>query len=785
MPNAILGGIPTMSSTPAGTTTTAVSGDFSLNIFPALFTGTTARVLVGLWRDTDHAEAIAATIPGLVTWRDPSDASRMYVWHATETISPEGFHEVTVTADENPQLFQKLLDDAVRARMLELGFTEKHGSFVNYGKGSLLTTIPALSQSLTEPIGIYPRIILEGFFTRNANEVLVHGIVADVLYTTRFDVSVAELVQAGLGEELLGEYVLLMPDAPDVAQYPNLARRTIGSISGYRGNVVTLNDRRDETLAEIATTAVMPEPTRPLLEKYLTARYQTAFTSGQLALQKKLRELVQPGKRFKLTNAVRERVAGSGPLQLLPGLTADIGEMIRVNNAAFPARQLTPPRYSFDPAGDKLDRRIDSGLHRFGPYDRERVAGKRFRILVIAPTDNKGDVSVALTKLQNGLRTSKNVFGGLRSMYRLGNVEIRTVFATVAAAKPMAGYAQAVTEALKDTAAPFDLALVVIHARHRELPDSENPYFQTKALLLSLAGIPTQALTIEKLRKSDDELQYILNNAVLACYAKMGGTSHVLRAPASEDGATELVFGIGRALTRTARLRNADETIGFATVFRANGEYLYNDCTPYCHPKDYERALEETIKRSVERVAEFEQLPPGSVLRLIFHVHRRTGKREVQPILNAVRKLPKYKIEYALLHVNEDHPIQLYERQRKNSQSGQTVVGVLPERGISVFLGPRERLVTFVGMRQYRGQGMPMPLRVTLDRTSTFKDLEYIVQQMFALSFMSARSMTPAIKPVTIGYAEQLARMTGHLRGVQAWTVEMIQNKLGRKLWFI
>jgi hypothetical protein len=80
---------------------------------------------------------------------------------------------------------------------------------------------------------------------------------------------------------------------------------------------------------------------------------------------------------------------------------------------------------------------------------------------------------------------------------------------------------------------------------------------------------------------------------------------------------------------------------------------------------------------------------------------------------------------------------------------------------------------------------MPMPLRVTLDRSSTFTDLEYIVQQMYALSFMSARSMTPAIKPVTIGYAEQLARMTGHLRGVQAWTVEMIQNKLGRKLWFI
>ena len=774
-----------MNPTSATATTNVVTGAFNLNIFPAHFTDTPAHVWVGLWRDPEYAAALAAANPGLVTWRDRSDASRMYVWHATEAISPDGFHEVTVTTAENPQLFQRLLDDAIHARMLELGFTEKHGSFVNYGKGSLLTTIPALSQSLTEPIGIYPRIIIEGFFTRDANEALVHGIVVDVLYTTRFDVSVAELVQAVLGEELLGEYVLLMPTAPEVAQYPHLARRTIGSISGFRGNLLTLNDRRDEALAEIATTGVMPEPTRPLLEKYLTARYKSAFTSGQPALQKKLRELVQPGKRFALTNAVRERVVGSGPLQLLPGLKADIGEMLTANNAAFPARQLAAPPYSFDPAGDKLDRRIDNGLLRFGPYDRERVAGKRFRVLVIAPADNKGDVSVALTKLQDGLRTTQNVFGGIRSMYRLGNIDVRTVFATVAAARPMAGYAQAVTEALKDQQAPFDLALVIIHARHRELPDSENPYFQTKALLLSLAGIPTQALTIEKLRKSDYELQYILNNAALACYAKMGGTSHVLRAAAADDGATELVFGIGRALTRAARLRKADETIGFATVFRANGEYLYNDCTPYCHPNEYERALEETIKRSVERVAEFEQLPSGSVLRLIFHVHRRTGKREVQPILNAVRKLPKFKIEYALLHVNEDHSIQLYGRQRKTSPSGATVVGVLPERGISVFLGPRERLVTFVGTRQYRGQGMPMPLRVTLDRSSTFTDLEYIVQQLYSLSFMSARSMTPAIKPVTIGYAEQLARMTGHLRGVQAWTVEMIQNKLGRKLWFI
>lgn len=776
----------TRSDSPSISAFTAVTDPLVLNIFPARFSAASAEVWVGLWRGPEHAASVADAVPGIVTWRDPTDESRLYAWCARGAIeAPEEFQPVTVAVDENPQMFQRLLDDAVRSRMLQLGFTDKHGSFVNYAKGSLLATIPALSDALKEPIGIYPRIVLEGFFTRDAKNTLVHGLVADVLYTTRFDVSVAELLRAGLGEALTGEYVLLMPDAPEAQNQPNLTRRVIGSIAGVRGNIVTLNDARDETLREVATTSIMPEPTRPMLEKYLAARYTASFTTGQGKLRDELRRLVKPDKRFSLTRAIRQRIVKDGPLQLLPGLTAELDGLLPVNTDAFPARLLSSPSFSFDAAGNKLERRIDSGLQRFGPYDRERMASRRLRILVIAPTSNQGDVTVALSKLQSGLRTAQNVFGGMRAMYRLEEVEIQTVYARVASVKPMAGYAEAVTTALQDGATPPDLAIVITHAQHRDLPDSENPYFQTKALLLALAGVPTQALTVEKLRKPDYELQYILNNAMLACYAKMGGTSHVLRATTEGDDATELVFGIGRALTRPSRMRPADETIGFATVFRANGEYLYNDCTPYCDASLYERALEDTVRRAVERVAEFEQLPPGSILRLIFHVHRRTGRRDIQPILNAIRKLPKFTIQYALLHVNEDHPMQVYQTATRQTQKGMELSGGMPPRGVSVFLGPRERLVTFVGAKQYRGQGTPMPLRVTLDKSSTFTDLEYIVQQMFSLSFMSARSLSPAIKPVTIGYAEQLARMTGHLRGVQQWTVEMIQQKLGRKLWFI
>jgi hypothetical protein len=109
----------------------------------------------------------------------------------------------------------------------------------------------------------------------------------------------------------------------------------------------------------------------------------------------------------------------------------------------------------------------------------------------------------------------------------------------------------------------------------------------------------------------------------------------------------------------------------------------------------------------------------------------------------------------------------------------------LPPRGLAVTLGPRERLVTFIGVDQYRGNGSPAPLRITLDKRSTFTDVDYLTQQLYLLSFMSVRSLNPGIAPVTVSYAERLAQLTAHLRGVQQWTVELIQQKLGRKLWFI
>ena len=86
--------------------------------------------------------------------------------------SPDGFAPVTVRLEESPPLFQRLIENAVEARLRELGFQEKGGGWVNYGRQSLLAEVPSLASAAKESIGIYPKIIAEVFFTKTATGVL-------------------------------------------------------------------------------------------------------------------------------------------------------------------------------------------------------------------------------------------------------------------------------------------------------------------------------------------------------------------------------------------------------------------------------------------------------------------------------------------------------------------------------------------------------------------------------------------------------------------------------------
>ncbi len=773
-----------------------------INFFPAEFSTDNVTVWAGRWTSPEDMKALEAAHSGLVIWRDPDDGSRAYAWDTGPSATPPaGFKPVTVSHGESPRLFQRLMLDAVYARLIELGFVKKDGGgFVNYGSTNFLIEIPALSGVSGDPIGIYAKVIVDGFFTKTAADALISGVIVDVLYTTKMDVTAAEWVAAGIEDALPGVYVKLVRGSAEAARLPQFAGAAVGRIAGIRGDRCVLDDVRDPALAEIPLASVAPEPTRANLTTYLLARHERAYRGGEKDLTRKLRELVRPQKRHRFAEALvlrRVQTASITGLTLLPGVTVRFGAMARIGPEMFPARRLNVPEFSFDPAGEKLARRVDEGLKRHGPYDSPQMRRRQFRILVVAPAQHEGDVTVAVQKLVGGLSTRQNVFAGLRRMYRLEHLQVTQAFGESRFGASMPGYSEAVRRALDQAPSPppgepkFHLLLTVIRESHRALPDRENPYYQLKGLALVREHVPTQAIFVEKLRQPDYDLQYILNTMAVAIYAKLGGTSHVLKvAPGAggDDARTELVFGIGRDVRKASRFDCGEETIAFATVFRANGEYLYNDCTPYCVGSEYEKALEATIRRTVERVAAFEQLEEGAKVRLIFHVPRRPGKREERAILNAVGKLPRFDIDFALVHVNDDHHLQVFDtaNTEPRARSGQPrpEAALLPSRGWSVAVGPRERLVTFVGPDQYKGNGSPSPLRITLDRRSTFTDIDYLTQQMFSLSFMSVRSLTPGIAPVTISYAERLAHVTGRLRSVSQWTVELIQEKLARKLWF-
>src|SRR5262249_957661 len=57
-----------------------------LNFFPASFSAQDASVWVGRWEGEDGARQLLDSIPGLRTWRDPTDGTRLMAWHPTRLL---------------------------------------------------------------------------------------------------------------------------------------------------------------------------------------------------------------------------------------------------------------------------------------------------------------------------------------------------------------------------------------------------------------------------------------------------------------------------------------------------------------------------------------------------------------------------------------------------------------------------------------------------------------------------------------------------------------------------
>lgn len=457
----------------------------------------------------------------------------------------------------------------------------------------------------------------------------------------------------------------------------------------------------------------------------------------------------------------------------------------------LPATRIWKPKLSFDPGGapEARSRTPQMGLDEFGPYDRERFPRKSLRIAVVCEAGMLRRTEEAVRDFLHGLPDVSS--GGPRPLvphrtgflgrFRLREPEVRYF---TAAGHDGGAYADAVRRANADAAGrdeTWDLALVQVRREWQERPHDDSPYWMTKAAFLK-QGTPMQALTVEMIGLPDFEYACSLANMGLATYAKAGGVPWLL--PTSRSDAHELVFGLGSHVVKDGRRGGGQRVIGIATVFSAQGHYVLDSRTTSvtygCLPEE----LKHLVVRAVERIRDDEVWQPGDPVRLVFHAFTELGREVADAVVEAVRELGRGRIDFAFLHVAEDHPFTAFDLAAPQEGKG----ALAPERGQAIDLSDREWLVSLTGSGQLRGdrQGLPDPVLLKLHHLSTYRNMGALANQVSDFACHSWRTFGPSRLPITLSYADQIARQVAGLERTPNWDPDALEtNRVMRRPWFL
>lgn len=704
---------------------------------------------------------------------------------AVPEIMAEG-KPVEILQVERPKVLSRVLDAAVERRLeyLEIKRAKwKRRKYINPNKGNLLNRISGVS--FDARLGIYPSIGAEPFFLKSKAEEFVWALVIKIDTAIRFDIPVAELTT--LPMDCRQMYVRALSGE----LHDFFGTRLLGQISAIVGDRVSLTDARDGVPVTVNASEITIESSIENLFRYIDAAHTARAGELRTRVKGVMDEFNSPRSKYQNVQGFKRRLTSNGTVQeieIQPGLSFSFIDEYqpRLDSDVFQSRQLPPPRFCFDYAAKNGDSYPDRGLTRYGPYS-QRALARSPRFLVLAPAQHKGTTELFLKKLLGGVTPGPNrkshqtppFPSGFAAKYRTQAPAVEEQYFALQR-DPGLAYRTACLEAARKRT-DYDLVLVIIEDRFKQLAGEANPYFIVKAFWLS-HGVSVQEITVEKARQWDGSLQYILNNIALQSYAKMGGTPWVLQA---DDALRhEVIIGVGQRVIRDkGRLGSSERVVGYTSLFKANGDYLLAACTPAGSWDTYDPALTKTIVSAVRDAANREGIEVGSEMRLIFHVFKSTGKREQRAIECALQELADFRIEYALVHVNNDHSFLIFDRANCSNANGN--VNFLPSRGTVVALGNRERLLHLIGPQQYRNRGMSSPLKLTLDAASTFQDIDYLTDQVFKFSFMSWAGFHPITEPVTIAYSELIAGLTAELRRIPNMNLDMLLTKLADKRWFL
>jgi hypothetical protein len=604
------------------------------------------------------------------------------------------------------------------------------------------------------------------------------------------DASVAVLMSHGV--DIVGRYVLKLFNSDDPRLRPD--RRLVGRVLEVRNHTLLLGDTRDGE-ASIEAEEAFLEPRAENLKDCLKHLFSQQYNAIVHQLSSQIAD-ANSGKT-KLAK-VQQAISflARQKLELVPGVFFRVGKQHAESDgrSAFPAiNQETAPVYVFGPS-QRTDTWHNRGLEKFGPYDQSTFTPSVPRIAVICQGRYRGQTEQFIRKLLDGIHgitdyKGRELFGkGLVRLYGLDRCQLD--FFEAKDASPEA-YKEAIGKAVESAADQqfhWNLALVQVQESFHDLAGDANPYLVSKAAFL-LHGVPSQEIKIETMGLADSQLVYILNNVALACYAKLGGIPWLIQA--NRGIAHELVFGLGSASLGESRLGARERVVGITTVFTGDGNYLLENRSKAATMDEYPAVLLESLKTTLAYVSQTLNWQKQDSVRLVFHAFKPFRHEQIDAVAAVVSELTDYHVQYAFLHVVDNHPYLLFDQENTQGVSdahARAKKGIFaPQRGLWLHLNNNESLLILTGAREVKRpqDGLPTPILLRLDSQSTFQDMKYLTRQVFHFACHSWRSFFPSPMPITILYSELIASLLGKLGQVSKWDIEAMRGPIGRTRWFL
>jgi hypothetical protein len=298
-----------------------------------------------------------------------------------------------------------------------------------------------------------------------------------------------------------------------------------------------------------------------------------------------------------------------------------------------------------------------------------------------------------------------------------------------------------------------------------------------------------QEFEIETARKWGSQLSFCLNNMGLATYAKLGGIPWLLKA--TSKGIHEFVIGIGSAEVGVGRLGKRERLVGITTVFGGDGNYHLSNLSKAVPIDEYQDALLKTLRTAILNVQLGMNWQRGDRVLFVFHAKfKRFSNKEVQAVVDLISEFEEYDVKYAFVQVSDQHPYMAFDTSQdgvKDFETRRSKGQFAPTRGKYLQLGNRDVVLFLTGPNEVKRpeDGTPQPLLLSLHRESSFTDMPYLAEQLYAFACHSWRTFLPGSLPVTIQYPNLIANSLGKLSRLDRWNPDVMLDRIGKTMWFL